>query len=156
MPILRVWESHNGPLPTVEGCVDGITYKGSDDLGRTIISAQCSTCYRAYTDLMILSLRAVSFAKQGESRGAEPFRRCNECRKNGREPDDADKLRHFQRYRDAGRYTLRNTDWWREVEQASLRAEGQHRDRLEVKLRNILLTCDAESEKKAEETWNAN
>ena len=153
MPALRVWESHDGPLPTVEGCVDGITYRGFDDLGRTIITAQCSTCHRTYTDLMILALRAVSFARQGEFGGAEPFRRCGECRKGGREPANADKLRHVQRHRNAGRYTLRNADRWREVEQASLRAKGQHRGRLEVKLRNMLLACDVESEKKAEEAW---
>lgn len=138
------WESHDGPLPTVEGCVDGITYKGFDDLGRTIITAQCSTCYRTYTDLMVLALRAVSFARQGEFGGAEPFRRCAECREAGILPENADALRGQQRCMKFERQKIVRSDDYRKALQveSSIHSSPQEREIAYHRMVDMLKTAD--------------
>lgn len=92
-----VWEDHDGPLPTLPGCIGGIIAMRLPPQ-KKYATVQCSACCRTVTDLLICAVTEINFARGYEipgsgGRWSEPgtlmYRRCRDCRVAGRHPEGA-------------------------------------------------------------------
>lgn len=150
------WFNPGHELPTAEGRVTGIISINPepDNPSKNLVTVQCSTCHNTYTDIGIIALNAINFARP-TGIGNEPFRRCTTCRTEDRHPSNAEYLRHVQRVREAARGRLSMSQDYSDLQERSLRAEGSERMRLHAELEDMLRKCDEVAHKKADEMWEA-
>ena len=85
-----VTEVHEKEFPTMPERMANIIGEARDHRGDLVIAVQCAACLVVVTDRMILALDRVNHAL-GDNvwgpAGTKKYKRCRECRVNGRHPE---------------------------------------------------------------------
>lgn len=77
------------PLPKLEGKVSGVVGWETSEVGRPVVSVQCSTCNRVATGPTLFAVQWALFKKDAGEPGIHPYRRCQECRDARQHPEVA-------------------------------------------------------------------
>lgn len=89
----RMTEVHEEEFPTLPNSTANIIGEARDHRGDLVIAVQCAACLSVFTDRMILALDQVNHAL-GDNvwgpAGTKKYKRCRECRVNGRHPEGED------------------------------------------------------------------